>query len=221
MDRKPNLFQFILAPLFRKEMWLGWTFALIIILGLSDGLMVARMKIPSEGTVHRISGMFIDTTEYSRKGHSFRIGIKDAAGAVHTCTCRPQTPSACVAQRAGDHKDLRAELDSEILAKFGAEKAVIKWMAGKEGELWLYPTPGVFSQLHVCYHISTSDRVMLPFEKSVQVYTDIKSGYKVYALYLILVLSTVLFSFYLFVRISQFIEIRRLENMGSSTREPN
>lgn len=93
------------------------------------------MDIPNLEQVNRVAGKFVDTGKRHGRGVLFDIGIVDASGTTHKCNCEPLGYFNCLGRKQTDHAEIRDQLDAEVLKKYTLHKAVIKWLAGKDGEL--------------------------------------------------------------------------------------
>lgn len=167
---------------------------------MADSITAIRMNIPTIENVRRISGEFLDTTGgYSRTG-LYSIGIIDASGVIHECNCEPLWHSNCLTTDSPGYLDVRDQLDAEILKNNTPHKALVNWLSGKHGEVWMYPNQAFFRPKNSCYKIAYETHLFLDFEQSIQDYTEAKTGLGVYFILILAPLTLLVFIIFIFVR---------------------
>ncbi|QBC42383.1 hypothetical protein [Iodobacter fluviatilis] len=195
---------FVFEPLFFKGRWIMWFFAFLLLMMMGNTITAIRMEIPNIEKVNRISGKFINTGKGYHKGVLFNIGIEDAYGITHMCGCEPLEFSNCLGRKPSDHREILDQLDAEILKKYVAQMAIVKWLAGQDGEVWMYPNRGLFSSLNSCYQISTNAHTLRSFEQSVQEYSKVKNGVNVYSFWIIMLSGAVALLIFFIIRINAY-----------------
>lgn len=206
MKKSVRFLFFIFEPLFTNGRWLIWFFALLLLMMMANTITAIRMEIPSQEQVIRINGKFIDTGKGYKRGVLFNIGIVDASGFIHYCNCEPLGYSNCLGRHHRDHAEIRDQLDAEVVKNYALQKAMVKWLAGKEGEVWMYPNQSVFGPRNSCYQISDSTRIHRTFKKSVDEYTSVKNGIDVYLFWLIALFGALAMSAFIAARIKIYLE---------------
>lgn len=201
---------FVFSPLFMKGRWVYWPLLFLIVMMMGNAITAIRMDIPNLEQVNRVAGKFVDTS----KGHSrtglYSMQIIDSSGVTHGCNCEPLGSSNCLGRKPSDHAEIRDQLDAKLLGGRNLHKAVIKWLAGKDGEIWMYPNRSLFGTRNSCYQISSNGLTLLSFEQSVQNYTEAKHGIGVYSFWFIVLWALIVSLFYLIVRISlYFAELKK------------
>lgn len=177
---------------------------------MGNAITAIRMDIPNLEQVNRVAGTFVDTSKaYSRTG-LYGIEIIDSFGVTHGCNCELLGSSNCLGRKPSDHAEIRDQLDAEVLKKYTLQKAVVKWLAGRDGEIWMYPNRSWFGTSNSCYQISSNGLTLLSFEQSVQNYTEAKHGIGVYSFWFIVLWALIVSLFYLIIRISlYFAELKK------------
>lgn len=201
---------FVFGPLFLKGRWVYWPLLFLIVMMMGNAITAIRMDIPNLEQVNRVAGTFVDTSKgYSRTG-LYSMQIIDSSGVPHRCNCEPLGDSNCLGRKPSDHAEIRDQLDAEVLKKYTLQKAVVKWLAGKDGEIWMCPNRSWFGTSNSCYQISSNGLTLLSFEQSVQNYTEAKHGIGVYSFWFIVLWALIVSLFYLIIRISlYFAELKK------------
>lgn len=171
MERRKEFGRFlryVFGPLFLGVGLLLW---ILVPLALGPSIATIRMDIPSRDQVIKISGKFVDSSKGSRRGVGrFPVVIVDSAGKSHRCNCEAGGDASCLSPDRWEHTRL------------------LKQLAGKQGELWMYPATAYFGKSHACYQIADNTTIYRSFDKSVAEYTRAKSGIGVYTVWLWLAL---------------------------------
>ncbi|MFN8990432.1 MAG: hypothetical protein ACK532_08775 [Acidobacteriota bacterium] len=201
-----HFLSFVFGPLFVKGRWFFWILGLLLLMMVGNVITAIRMEIPSIENVHRIKGKFVDLHKGYSKGVLFSIGIVDDSGKVHQCNCEPLGDSNCLGRKPSDYADIQDQLDPELLKRYDPQKAIVRWLKKKDGELWMYPNRSFFGNPNSCYQISTGPHTLLSFEWSFQQYSRAKNGINVYLFWLYTVFLTVVLLLYLIVRVSSYFE---------------
>jgi len=173
---------------------------------MGNTITAMRMEIPSLEQVNRIAGKFVDTGKGYRKGILFGIGIVDAFGTTHKCNCEPLAYSNCLGRKPSAHTEILDQLDAEVIKKYTLQKAVVKWLDGREGEIWMYPNRSIYGSKNSCYQISSNSHVLLSFEQSVQNYAKAKSGIDTYLFWLIALSGLFAISIFVIIRINTYLK---------------
>ena len=200
---------FIFKPLLFKGRWFIWLLTFLLLIMFGNTITAIRMEIPNLEDVNRVTGKFADTGKGYGKGVLFDIGIVDASGRIHKCNCEPLAYSNCLGRNPSDHKEILDQLDAEVLKKHALQKAIVKWLDGRDGEVWMHPNRSFFGSPNSCYQISTNTYILRSYEQSVQEYSKAKSGIDVYILWLIAPSGILFLLIFVIVRISTF---KRVEN---------
>lgn len=208
MSEKSSLLHFVFSPLFVKGRWVIWGLGALIFLMLFGNTITAiRMEIPSSAQVIKVRGTFIDTSKgHSSKTGLYSIGIIDDQGVFHKCSCEPLAHSNCLGRRESDHREVKHLLNPEILEKYGTHKAMLKWLDGKQGELWMYPNRSLLGGQFSCYQIASEVNIHRSYERSVEEYSRAKNGIDVYLLWLVTFLGSIVIAIYIAVRIRAYLK---------------
>jgi len=210
MGKLVHFFSFIFGPLFTNGRWAAWVLALLLLMAMGSIITAIRMEIPSREQVIKIKGTFLDTSKgYTSRAGRYSIGITDTNRNIYKCSCVPLANEKCLGRRAQDHSEIMSQLYLEITKKYSVHKAMLKWLDGKEVEVWMYPNRSVFGYEYSCYQISDSTRIHLSFEKSVEEYTKAKSEVDVYLFCLILLSASLLILIFVIVRINLYFKGNR------------
>lgn len=206
-----RFFLFIARPLFfNLNSLLCLSFFLLIFNGMNNTITATRMEIPSIEKVIRISGIFVDTGKTYRRGSLFDIGIMDKQGVVHRCNCEPLDYSNCLGREPADYAQIPNKLDTKILDSRGLQTAIVHWLAGQSGEIWMYPNNSFWpTKRYSCYKISSNSLVLRSFEQSVREYSQIKNGTSVYLLWFVAFSGIVIFIIYLIIRIDTYFRLHK------------
>lgn len=208
MSEKSSRLHFVLSPMFAKGRWVIWGLGALIFLMLFGNTITAiRMEIPSAAQVIKVRGTFVDTSKgYSSKTGLYSIGITDDQGEIHKCSCEPLANSNCLGRQELDHREVKHLLNPEILEKYGTHKAMLKWLDGKQGELWLYPNRSLFGSQFSCYQIASEANILRSYEISVEEYSRAKNGIDVYLFWLVTFLGPIVIAVYITVRIRAYLK---------------
>lgn len=217
ITRKPTRFiAFVFNPLFIKGRWLIWPLLFLISMMIGNTITAIRMEIPNHEQVNRITGKFVDTTKGYSKTGLFGIEIIDSFGSSHKCTCAPLAYSNCLGRKPSDHPEIFNQLDAELLKKYTLHKAVVKWLAGRDGEVWMYPNRSILGTKNSCYKISSNAHTLLSFEQSVQNYEKAKSGVDIYLFWFIALSGLFAISIFVIVRINTYLKDANLKSKCNS-----
>jgi len=177
---------------------------------IGNTITAIRMEIPNIEKVNRIAGKFVDTGKGYGKGVLFDIGIMDGHGVIHKCNCEPLAYSNCLGRKPSDYAEILDQLDAEILKKYAPQKAIVKWLEGRGGEVWMYPNRSFFGTQNSCYQISINTHTLWSFEQSVQDYSKVKDGISVYLFWLIALSGVVVLLIFVIIRIGAY--FKRMKN---------
>lgn len=187
MSQKHSLFYFMFAPLLMNGRWVIWFLAgLIFVMLFGNAITATRMEIPSKENLKKISGIFLDTSKGYTKGNLYPIAITDSQGNTHKCSCEPLAYPNCLGRQKSDHSEIKQFLDTEVLEKYGTYKAMIKWLNGKPGEVWMYPNRSLLGGQFSCYQIADSSHIYRSYERSIEEYLQAKNGIDVYLFWLVM-----------------------------------
>lgn len=173
---------------------------------MGNTITAIRMEIPNLAQVNRVTGKFIDIGKGYGKGVLFDIGIVDASGITHKCNCEPLAYSNCLGRKPSDHTEILNQLDAEVVKKYTLQKAIVKWLDGKDGEIWMYPNRSIFGTKNSCYKISSNAHTLLSFEQSVQNYEKAKSGIDIYLFWFVALSGLFAISVFVIVRINTYLK---------------
>jgi hypothetical protein len=205
--RKPTgIVAFVFKPLFIKGRWFIWVLFFLMSMMMGNTITAIRMEIPKPEQVNRVTGKFIDTGKGYSKTGLFPIAIVDASGITHRCNCEPLGYSNCLGRRPSDHTELLNQLDAEVVKKYTMHKAILKWLDGRDGEVWMYPNRSIFGTKNSCYKISSNGYTLLSFEQSVQNYEKAKSGVDIYLFWFVALSGLFAISVYVIVRINTYLK---------------
>lgn len=145
------------------------------------------MNIPAKEQALRVKGIFYDASkDYSNRRGSYPITIIASDGVKYQCSCVPIGSGDCLTRHRVDSEEIRGKLDAKFLKNHNFQHAMIKWLDGKSGEVWLYPT-GVFGgAANACYQISDDSRMYMSFDQSVEEYSKAKTGLDVFVFWVVL-----------------------------------
>ena len=166
MKRRSSLIFYLFEPLVSKGRWILWIFGMLIFLVLFGNILAAiKMNIPSEGQVVKITGIFSDASskKYS-KGQFYSVDIIDDYGVMHKCICDSLPNSNCLDGRTKAQQEILGLLDDRILEEYGTHKAIVTWLNGNRGQVWMYPEAGLFGAKNICYQISDMSRTYISYE---------------------------------------------------------
>lgn len=201
-----ELLSFVVGPLFINGRWLLWFFGALCLMMFGDAIEAAGMEIPTRDQVIKIKGVFQDTSRgYAGKSGGRGIKIRDTNGVVYGCSCAPLGNSNCLGRRWRDHAEVVDQLDSNLVEKYGLNKAMLRWLAAKPGEVWLYPRDGLFGSRNSCYKIADEVRVYRSFDQAVREYEEVKNGLDVYFIWFMKVFGSVLGVLFFTARILMYI----------------
>lgn len=203
---------FVFGPLILNGRWCIWFFALLLLMMMGDTITAIRMEIPNIETVNRITGKFVDTAQGYRKGALYDIGIMDRSGIIHKCDCEPLGYSNCLGRKPSDYAEIVDQLDPEVLNNHAPQKAIIKWLAGRDGEVWMYPNRSLFGDRNSCYQISSDTHILQSFEQSVREYSKVKNGINVYLFWLIVLSGAFFLLIFIIVRIYEYLKTKSVES---------
>ena len=198
---------FVFFPLFAKGRWFIWFLLLLILMFLGNSITAIRMEIPSRDQVTKIKGIFVDSSRgvHSRTG-MYPMMISDKSGVRHKCDCVPLRYSNCLGRTPSDHAEIRDQLDEETLKRTTLHKAMIKWLDGKQGEMWVYPNRSLIGTNYSCYQIMDDTRIYRSYERSVEEYRQSKYAIGVYLVWLITASVAVGLTFFILIRTRMFIK---------------
>lgn len=197
---------FVFNPLFTKGRWLIWALLFLMSMMMGNTVTAIRMEIPNLEQVNRVTGKFTDIGRGYGKGVLFDIGIVDASGIIHRCNCEPLAHSNCLGRKSSDHTEILNQLDAEVVKKYTLQKAIVKWLDGKDGEIWMYPNRSIFGTKNSCYKISSNAHTLLSFEQSVQNYEKAKNGVDIYLFWFVALSGLFAISVFAIVRINTYLK---------------
>ncbi|MDD3761570.1 MAG: hypothetical protein PHO57_12195 [Acidithiobacillus sp.] len=197
---------FVFGPLFIKGRWCIWALLFLMAMMMGNTITAIRMDIPNIEQVNRVTGKFVDISKGYGKGVLFDIAIVDAYGITHRCNCEPLAYSNCLGRRPSDHAEILNQLDPEMVKKYTLQKAIVNWLDGRNGEVWMYPNRSLFGTPHSCYKISSNGYTLLSFEQSVQNYQKAKSGLDIYLFWFISLSGLFAISVFVIVRINTYLK---------------
>jgi hypothetical protein len=201
---------FVFGPLIFNGRWLIWILALLGLMMMGNTITAIRMEIPNIEKVNRIAGKFVDTAQGYRKGALYDIGIMDRSGIIHKCDCEPSGYSNCLGRKPSDHAEILDQLDAEVLKKYVTQKAIVKWLDGEYGEVWMYPNRSIFSgSQNSCYQISSDTHILQSFEQSVREYSKVKNGINVYLFWLIVLSGAFFLLIFVILRVDAYLKRAR------------
>jgi hypothetical protein len=210
MSKVRGLFSYVVTPLLVRGRWVIWVLvAMFLMMMFGPATTAIRMDIPSGKQVIKVAGIFFDTSTGYRKGALYSMGIVDDQGRRYRCSCDPLPSTNCLDERMSVYEDIERLLDPKILKEYGTQKAMIKWLAGKRGEIWMYPNRSLLGTKYSCYQISDDTDIYRSLEQSIKEYSRRKHGIDVYLFWLAAFAVSVAAIIFVIVRISLYLREKK------------
>ncbi|MCB6184666.1 hypothetical protein LIN78_14050 [Leeia sp. TBRC 13508] len=167
---------------------------LSIFVFLFDDIYAFEQKIPEKNEVVIVDGKYLNSTILINKKNDYGISIVDKNGKIHDCTCKLLGDYNCLRTYASQHIDTIKNLDIELEKQHSADIAMLRWLSGKKGEVWMYPSSQTLRSGYACYQISSRGVVYRSYEQSIVGYMRAKSNVGIY----LIIIWSVLDSLYIF-----------------------
>lgn len=166
-------------------------------------------EIPEKNELIRISGKFYFADYYSKSGNH-PVEMVNEAGDRVVCNCENFGRFNCLDKISFKNESIVSNVDKKYEAKYGLNRAVLKWLGGKDGEILVHPQRGLLWDTNTCYQISFGDQIIKGYDQYSVEYQKFKKSFDTAVVVVLHLICALVFIIYLVCRTYKFIKSEKM-----------
>lgn len=189
--------KYLFRPILINGRWVWFIFPLIFAPVVFQNTIAFIHEIPEKNELVKISGKFYFGDYYSRSGvHT--VEMVDKVGGKYKCNCEILGRFDCFNEISLKNEIITSNVDKTYEEKYGLNRAVLKWLNGKDGEVMAWSQKGILLDMNTCFQISFNDQIIRGYDQSAMEYQGFRKSFGT-------ITSVVLITVYLIIFIAYFV----------------